>query len=304
MGVENDTERDFMQALSISVFIPTYNYGRFLPQAIESVLGQSRAPQEIIVADDGSTDGTAAVVARYQPRVQYRRFDHGGVFTLRNRLLGELRGDWCLNLDADDWIEPGFLEKAAALIQAREADPALSFVYADRVDFGAYSRFTAVPEFSAELLKQKNYIAMDSLIKRSVALQFGFDPAFNDGWGDYDFFVTLVKNGYTGVRLAGCPVHCRVHPGSITAATFRADKKQQLMRRIVAKHGDFFAPSEARAAIDYFAPAAVRRHHLLEIIQSRRYGVALGYALRLLLTHPGTLFCRRVFLYLSGKVDS
>ncbi len=290
-----------MQALSISVLIPTYNYGHFLPQAIESVLKQSFEPLEIIVADDGSEDDTAAVAARYGGRVLYRRFEHCGVFALRDRMLKEMRGDWFLNLDADDWIEPDFLERAVSLVQSNASDPKFSFVYADRMDYGEFTHLTQVPEFSAALLKRKNYIAMNTLVKRSVALRYGFDAAFNDGWGDYDFFLTLVRDGYVGARLPGCPVHCRVHPGSITAATFRADKKQQLMRRIVAKHAGFFSPEEAEAAVNYFAPEAVMRHLLCDRFRSRRYGLAIAYALKLFITHPSVFFSRQILQALSLK---
>ena len=87
--------------MNISVFIPTYNYAAFLPQAIESVLAQTLPPVEIVVADDGSTDDTAAVVARYADRVAYRRFEHRGVYALRDAMIRDVQGDWFFNLDAD-----------------------------------------------------------------------------------------------------------------------------------------------------------------------------------------------------------
>ena len=87
-------------------------------EAAQNALAQTVKPCEIIVADDGSTDATAEVVSRYGDAVRYVRFDHCGVYAVRNAVLREIRGDWFLNLDADNWIEPDFLEQLAAAIRA------------------------------------------------------------------------------------------------------------------------------------------------------------------------------------------
>ena len=271
---------------SVSILIPTYNYGRFLIQAIDSVLAQTVKPLEVVVADDGSTDDTEAVVARYGEAVKYRKFEHQGVFSVRQAMLAELRGDWFLNLDADDWIQPDFLEKALAVVSERAGDERLAFVYADRVDYGAYDRLIVAPEFDAQLFKRGNFVPMDSLIRTEVTRRFGFDAAFNGGWGDYDFFLTLAKNGYCGARLAGSPIHCRVHPASITEATAEADRKQRLMRQIVAKHSDFFAPEEAQLAIRLFSPEAVLRYRVCERVWAGQYTRAAGMLVKLLFTRP------------------
>ena len=271
---------------TVSVLIPTYNYAHFLPQAIDSVLAQTVKPREIIVADDGSTDGTADVVARYGNAVRYRRCEHRGVFTMRQAMLSEMKGEWFLNLDADDWIDPDFLEKALKVVDRRAGEGRLAFVYADRMDFGAYDRRCAAPEFDVRLFKQGNFVAMDSLIRTESARRFGFDSAFNSGWGDYDFFLTLAKNGFIGERLAGSRIHCRVHPASITEATAEADRKQKLMRQIVAKHGDFFSPEEGGRAIRRFSPEAVLRYRICERVWAGKHARAAGLLLRTLCTHP------------------
>ena len=271
--------------MDISVFIPTYNNAAFLPPAIESALAQTLRPLEIVVADDGSTDDTAEVVARYGDAVRYVRFDHCGVYAVRNAVLREIRGDWFLNLDADNWIEPDFLEKAAQAV-AESADDRLAFVYPDAITFGDYVREIAVPDFDPERFKSGNFVDMNSLVKTDVARRFGFDPAFNEGWGDYDFFLTLAKNGYRGVPLRTSPLHYRVHGGSITASTKAFDRKQRLMRRIVEKHANFFSEEEAKAAVERFAPEAVMRHRLCELWWAGRRAGALRLALRILLSHP------------------
>ena len=283
-----------------SVFIPTYNYAAFLPQAIESVLAQTLKPCEIIIADDGSTDDTAPVVARYGDRVVYRRFAHRGVYALRDAMIREVKGDWFVNLDADNWIEPDFLEKAAEQV-ALCHDEKLAFVYPDVITFGDYQRFQPVPEFAVERFKSGNFVDMNAIVKTVAARRFGFDPAFNDGWGDYDFFLTLAKHGFRGVPLRTSLLHYRVHSGSITASTKALDRKQRLMRRIVAKHADFFSEEEARRAVARFAPEAVMRHRLSELWWARRYGAAVRFSARLLFTHPRVFLAKEVLARIFGS---
>lgn len=268
----------------ISVFIPTYNNAAFLPQAIASTLAQTLRPLEIFIADDGSADNTADVVAGYGGAVRYVRFEHRGVSAVRNEMLALVRGDWFLNLDADDWIEPDFLEKAVYLVKPE--DDRLAFVYSDFTTFGDYKRRVRAPEYEAERFKLGNFVSMNALIRTEPARLHGFDPAFNDGWGDYDFFLTLAKNGFHGIAMHASHYHYRVHGASITAKTKQYDRKQQLMRRIVEKHGDFFSPEEAGRAIAKFAPEAVMRHRLSEFWWAGRYGAALRFALETLISHP------------------
>ena len=101
----------------ISVIIPLYNKEREIEGTLRSVLAQTRQPDEIIVVDDGSTDGSAAKVeALRAPLVRLVRQPNAGECAARNRAIAEARGEYVALLDADDEWEPGFLEEIAALI--------------------------------------------------------------------------------------------------------------------------------------------------------------------------------------------
>lgn len=95
----------------ISVIIPTYNYGRFIGEAIDGVLSQTILAGEIIVVDDGSVDETAAEVLKFGDKVRYIRQENAGVCSARNLGVANSTGEYIAFLDADDIWEPEKLEK-------------------------------------------------------------------------------------------------------------------------------------------------------------------------------------------------
>ena len=99
----------------VSVLIPTYNCARYLGEAIDSVLAQTFQDFEISVVDDGSTDDTARVVARY-PRVRYIRKEHSGISVTRNAAVAAATGEIVAFLDADDLWTPDKLSKQVAYL--------------------------------------------------------------------------------------------------------------------------------------------------------------------------------------------
>jgi glycosyltransferase involved in cell wall biosynthesis len=95
----------------VSALIDTYNQGRYIEQAILSVLDQGFSPSEleIVVVDDGSTDETSSTVEKFAPRVRYLRKSNGGQASAFNLGIPQLRGAIVSFLDADDWWASGKL---------------------------------------------------------------------------------------------------------------------------------------------------------------------------------------------------
>jgi glycosyltransferase involved in cell wall biosynthesis len=102
---------------TVSVIIPTYNYGHFLGDAIESVLNQTYPITEIIVVDDGSNDITEEVVKKFGEKVNYIKQNNGGLSKARNTGLENSTGDFIAFLDADDMWLPQKIEKEIAKFQ-------------------------------------------------------------------------------------------------------------------------------------------------------------------------------------------
>src|SRR5437773_3781756 len=112
--------------VTVSVVIPTYNYARYLPEAIDSALAQTHAPLEVIVVDDGSTDDTPRVLAVYGDRIRVIRQANRGPGAARNTGIAAARGEYVGFLDADDVWLPRKLELQMARF---EADQGLGLVH-------------------------------------------------------------------------------------------------------------------------------------------------------------------------------
>ncbi len=101
--------------LSISAVIPAYNCEQYVARAICSVLDQTRPVSEIIVVDDGSTDGTADVIRSFGDQVALIQQTNAGVSAARNTAIRAAKGDWIAFLDADDEWLPDKIERQTAL---------------------------------------------------------------------------------------------------------------------------------------------------------------------------------------------
>lgn len=114
----------------ISVVVPSFNRAALLPATLDAILAQTRPAAQVIVVDDGSTDGTAGMLeARYTGRVEVLRVANGGDLAARNAGLARATGDRVAFCDSDDLWRPGYL---AAMEQLWRATPGL------RVAFGNF----------------------------------------------------------------------------------------------------------------------------------------------------------------------
>jgi len=114
-------------APDISVIIPTFNRGKVVVAAVESVLAQTYTDYEIIVVDDGSTDDTAGRLLPYLPRIQYVHQAKRGASAARNRGVDLARGRWVSFLDSDDLFHPTKLEVQRNALRAMGDDFGVCF---------------------------------------------------------------------------------------------------------------------------------------------------------------------------------
>ena len=115
---------------SVSVIIPSHNRAHCLSRCLASVLAQTRAADEIIVINDGSSDGTEALIAREYPETRLISQEHKGVSAARNAGIRESRGNWLAFLDSDDTWFPNKLERQ---LQEVESAPGKNLVHTNEL---------------------------------------------------------------------------------------------------------------------------------------------------------------------------
>ena len=121
----------------VSIGIPSYNAERWIEASVRSALGQTWPHKEVIVVDDGSTDGTVGILEKFGDAIRLERAGHGGANRARNLLRRAARGEWVQYLDADDYLRPEKIERQFAEAPAEEADVIYSPVLLERWKDGA-----------------------------------------------------------------------------------------------------------------------------------------------------------------------
>jgi glycosyltransferase involved in cell wall biosynthesis len=120
---------------TVTAIVTSYNRAALVSRAIESVLNQTVPPQEVIVIDDGSTDGSQDVIARFGNAIRFLPQPHCGLpAILVNLGFREAKGDWIGRVDDDDWWEPNKLELQLAAVEGKSPPPALCYTDAYLVD--------------------------------------------------------------------------------------------------------------------------------------------------------------------------
>jgi glycosyltransferase involved in cell wall biosynthesis len=185
---------------TVAVVVGAYQSERWIAEALDSILGQTRPPDEVVVVDDGSTDGTAAVLERYADRIRIVRQPNGGCPAAHNRGIREARSDFVALCGADDIWEPQKLEWQLEAIRTHpEADVffghALLF---DRV-VGEHARppgsgLLDIDAFREALYRANCVCAPSVVIRRSRFQELG--PFIeNFGADDYEYWFRCLRAG-------------------------------------------------------------------------------------------------------------
>jgi len=205
-----------------SIIIPTYNRAKLVQEAIESVLRQTLDDVQVIVVDDGSTDGTGELLrSRYGERVRYFYQENSGRSAARNRGVVASSGRYVLFLDSDDLLLPQALEREVAYL---DAHPDIGVVYTDgyfcdeagrNVARIAPARPIHRPDTILEDLVLSNVIlACHSVLVRRTALDAVGPPYFDEalrGTEDEDLWIRLAARGTAFAYLDVPTCQYRVH---------------------------------------------------------------------------------------------
>ena len=219
----------------VSVIIPTYNYARFIAEAVASIQAQTYWNWEIIIVDDGSTDDTEAVVnliAADEPRLTYLRQENARQAAARNNGIRHAKGSYFQFLDADDLLEPRKLEQQVAFLEQhlavditycgvryfsseRAGERLLSRQYSSWEDSGAW-----MPEISGQgkeivlaLLRNNIMVVNAPLIRREMIDRVGLFDVELTPVEDWEYLIRCAADGavFSFHDVAGARALVRAH---------------------------------------------------------------------------------------------
>lgn len=236
----------------VSVVIPCFNTERYVAATLRAVLAQSDAALEVIVVDDGSTDGSAALIEREFPQVSLIRRANAGVAAARNAGIEAATGEWVAFCDADDIWLPG---KLAAQFEAMSTAPGCRMSYTawqvwassepepDPTLLQRLAQEPSGPNWAGatgwlypELLLDCVVWTSTVLMQRSLLAEIGgFDAGLRIG-EDYDLWLRASR--VTRIERVARPLALyRQHPGNITRSAPRANYKGRVVQGALTRWG-------------------------------------------------------------------
>lgn len=264
-----------MRCDQISVIIPLYNGARFIERALESVARQSRAAHELIVIDDGSTDGGAAIVERFAKSyaLTLLRQSNAGQSAARNRGIASSSGTLIALLDQDDVWYPDHLAELAQPFAIDQPVP-LGWVYSnlDEIDergclikrriLDAAHPIHPKTDLLVCLRQDMFVLPSASLISREAFNAVGgFDERLS-GYEDDDLFLRFFSAGYQNIYIDRPLSQWRIYPNSSSYSPRMAKSRMVFARKLISSFPDDSA-REHYYARDLIAPRFVR-HAVIE----------------------------------------
>jgi glycosyltransferase involved in cell wall biosynthesis len=226
---------------TVSVVMSVYNGERFLREAVESILSQTFRDFEFIIINDGSTDGTASILAEYErndPRVQVYPQENRGLIESLNRGCGLARGKYIARMDADDVALPDRLAQQVAFLEERPEIAVLGSAF-DVVDAcGRRLTTVALPLTDRGMREVQKYTGgfqHSTVLMRQDAFQAvqGYRKPFryND---DHDLWFRLMER-YQGANLPDTLMCYRTHPDQMSISVVRQQTVEGLVARAAAE---------------------------------------------------------------------
>jgi cellulose synthase/poly-beta-1,6-N-acetylglucosamine synthase-like glycosyltransferase len=217
---------------TLTAVMPVYNTAPFVEEAVRSVLAQSFSDFELLVVDDGSTDGSAEIVeAIGDPRIRIVRTPHAGLAGAENAGLREARGRYLARVDSDDIVLPELFEK---LVVVMDANPGTAAVGAWTRRFGARQAFDRPPTDPKVIRRalRRWWVLSQPVVYRTddVREAGGFRDMQSEDW---DLWIRLAKRHEVRV-VPECLGLIRTRPASMTMSiSRRASRADKLRMRLI-----------------------------------------------------------------------
>ncbi len=274
----------------VSVVVPVWNGERTLGATLDSVLAQTCRDFELLVIDDGSTDGTAALVAALadrEPRVQLHRFENRGLAASRNRGIRLARGAFVAFVDADDLWKPARLERQLAALAAAPA-AGLAYSLTDCINdagqrLGPGSHIVAEGRVYERLLAW-NFLDSGSsvLVRRAVFDAAGLFDESLQAAEDWDLWLRIAW-GHEFACVARADILYRI---SASAMSSQITRQQSACEQVFANALARLPPGAVRDALGCEGRANLSRYFTARALAGGAPRLAFGYWWHFLRTTP------------------
>jgi glycosyltransferase involved in cell wall biosynthesis len=254
-------------SFKVSVIIPCFNHGEFLPEAVASVTDIGRNDVELIIVDDGSTDQRTSkeIAALIAQGIHVVRQENRGLAAARNAGILISQGEYVLPLDADNRLRRGYVEHGIRIL---DANPHTGVVYADAEYIGMRTGRWQVGLFERDRLLQWNYIDACAVYRRSIWEQNrGYDSTMPvQGLEDWDFWLSTLAHGWKFAYVPEVLFEYRVVENSMIA---RASGSEASIEEFIAiKHGLLFRNSWMELLMEHKSVSATVRN-LYKLLKCR-----------------------------------
>lgn len=204
----------------VTVAVSLFNYARFLPDCLDSVLAQRHRPLELVMVDDVSTKDDTVAVARDWLQAHGERFArvcllshrrNQGLAQARNTAFAHARGSHVFVLDADNEIYPRAIGRLHQAITTSGAAAA----YTQQEIFGNHHKMGLADIWHPEWLRSGNYIDAMALVSHAAWRDVGGYTHMEGGWEDYDFWCKFIEQGYAAAFVPEMLCRYRIHGTSM-----------------------------------------------------------------------------------------
>lgn len=234
-------KEEVMLMKKVSIIIPCYNQAGYVEEAVLSAINQTYQNIEIICVNDGSTDKTSEVIKKlvdkYKNIVFFDEPENKGVVAARNFAIQACTGEYILPLDADDTIEPTYVERAVKVLDENKN---IGVVYCRAKIFGAEDKIWDLPAYSKESFLYGNVVFCTALFRKSDFVKAGgYKANMEHGWEDYDLWLSFVELGLDVYQIDEILFNYRKHHNE--SRTDSSNKNiHKIFKQIIKNHLDLY----------------------------------------------------------------
>lgn len=220
----------------VSIIIPIYNYGIQFEKTLQSAFDSTYKNIEVVIVNDGSTDEYVKLKLesiKDHPNIKIIYQENQGPSSARNNGIKNSNGDLILPLDADDMIQPEYIQSCVNILKNNKN---ISPVYCDTHHIGETQGVESRPEWSIERLNNGPFIVNCSMFHRKAFEDCnGYDEELK-GWEDYDLWIRMGLKGYSGKRIPKPLFIYFHHESDGTVSTEANSNQQELYNKIMNKN--------------------------------------------------------------------